>query len=198
MTSAKRVGSARGRTCEIPSEGLFTKGCDRDVPLGQRSTAQVYQARWGIFCGWCRRRSLNPLTASVPRIADFFVHLRQDKGMSVSSIKGYQSALNSVFVLKGQDLSSSRELSMLVRSFAVSCPPAEVRPPAWDLSLVLRSLKTAPYEPLASVLERFVGLKALFLLALASSKRVGELRGCLLYTSPSPRDGLLSRMPSSA
>ena len=25
-----------------------------------------------------------------------------------------------------------------------------------------------------------------------------ELRVCLLYTSPSPRDGLLSRMPSSA
>ena len=25
-----------------------------------------------------------------------------------------------------------------------------------------------------------------------------NLRGCLLYTSPSPRDGLLSRMPSSA
>ena len=26
----------------------------------------------------------------------------------------------------------------------------------------------------------------------------GEVRICLLYTSPSPRDGLLSRMPSSA
>ena len=26
----------------------------------------------------------------------------------------------------------------------------------------------------------------------------GGGRGCLLYTSPSPRDGLLSRMPSSA
>ena len=25
-----------------------------------------------------------------------------------------------------------------------------------------------------------------------------EFRNCLLYTSPSPRDGLLSRMPSSA
>ena len=25
-----------------------------------------------------------------------------------------------------------------------------------------------------------------------------DLEGCLLYTSPSPRDGLLSRMPSSA
>ena len=28
--------------------------------------------------------------------------------------------------------------------------------------------------------------------------RVGEVYDCLLYTSPSPRDGLLSRMPSSA
>ena len=27
---------------------------------------------------------------------------------------------------------------------------------------------------------------------------LGPLQGCLLYTSPSPRDGLLSRMPSSA
>ena len=26
----------------------------------------------------------------------------------------------------------------------------------------------------------------------------GHPGGCLLYTSPSPRDGLLSRMPSSA
>ena len=25
-----------------------------------------------------------------------------------------------------------------------------------------------------------------------------QVRNCLLYTSPSPRDGLLSRMPSSA
>ena len=30
------------------------------------------------------------------------------------------------------------------------------------------------------------------------SKKYMEDRNCLLYTSPSPRDGLLSRMPSSA
>ena len=29
-------------------------------------------------------------------------------------------------------------------------------------------------------------------------KDMGKVMGCLLYTSPSPRDGLLSRMPSSA
>ena len=31
-----------------------------------------------------------------------------------------------------------------------------------------------------------------------SGPTMGYLLGCLLYTSPSPRDGLLSRMPSSA
>ena len=30
------------------------------------------------------------------------------------------------------------------------------------------------------------------------AKSMGEFAVCLLYTSPSPRDGLLSRMPSSA
>ena len=32
----------------------------------------------------------------------------------------------------------------------------------------------------------------------AASSRCGRCCNCLLYTSPSPRDGLLSRMPSSA
>ena len=31
-----------------------------------------------------------------------------------------------------------------------------------------------------------------------TASTLAELRSCLLYTSPSPRDGLLSRMPSSA
>ena len=45
-----------------------------------------------------------------------------------------------------------------------------------------------------------VGLEApvrLVLIALFARGHV-LLEGCLLYTSPSPRDGLLSRMPSSA
>ena len=30
------------------------------------------------------------------------------------------------------------------------------------------------------------------------AKKEAEVKACLLYISPSPRDGLLSRMPSSA
>ena len=34
--------------------------------------------------------------------------------------------------------------------------------------------------------------------AVAWARLQAHAHGCLLYTSPSPRDGLLSRMPSSA
>ena len=95
--------------------------------------------------------------------------------MSVSAVKGYCSALNSVLVLKGQDLAPSREITMLLSSFARSVDPVELRPPAWDVSLVLRSLTGALYEPLRTCEERFLAQKTLFLLALASAKRIGEL-----------------------
>ena len=108
-------------------------------------------------------------------IVGFLVHLCRDKGLSVSAVKGYRSALNSVFALKGMDLADSRPISMLIRSFSKSVRPEELRLPAWDVTLVLQSLTRAPYEPLRTSDERFLAQKTLFLLALASAKRIGEL-----------------------
>ena len=118
---------------------------------------------------------------------DFLIHLRQDKGLSVSAVKGYCSALNSVLALKGRDLAASREITTLLRSFARSVNPVELHPPAWDVSLVLQSLTGAPYEPLRTCEERFLAQKTLFLLALASAKRIGELHA-LSYRVSHTRD----------
>ena len=104
----------------------------------------------------------------------FLIHLRTDKGFSLSALKGYCSTINSVLALKGVDLATSRELSMLFRSFS-KCSPNDLRPPAWDVALVLQSLTDPPYKPLNTVEERFLAQKTLFLIALASAKRVGEL-----------------------
>ena len=153
----------------------------------RESSSRLYQSRWQIFCGWCRGRSVAPVNASVPVVVDFLIHLRQDKGLSVSAVKGYCSALNSVLALKGRDLAASREITTLLRSFARSVNPVELRPPAWDVSLVLQSLTGAPYEPLRTCEERFLAQKTLFLLALASAKRIGELHA-LSYRVSHTRD----------
>ena len=128
-----------------------------------------------------------PVNATVPVVVDFLIHLRQDKGLSVSAVKGYCSALNSVLALKGRDLAASRKITTLLRSFARSVNPVELRPPAWDVSLVLQSLIGAPYEPLRTCEERFLAQKTLFLLALASAKRIGELHA-LSYRVSHTRD----------
>ena len=136
----------------------------------RESSSRLYQSRWKIICGWCRGRGVAPVNATVPVVVDFLIHLHQDKGLSVSAVKGYCSALNSVLALKGRDLAASREITTLLRSFSRSVNPVELRPPAWDISLVLQSLTGAPYEPLRTCEERFLAQKTLFLLALASAK----------------------------
>ena len=157
----RKSGFSRGAALEM-------SGCVRE------SIARLYQAKWLSFCGWCRGRGVAPVNATVPLIVDF-IYLRRDKDLSVSAIKGYRATLNSVLTLKILDLLTSRELSMLFRSFSRFIARGELRPPAWDVALVLQSLTGPPYEPLRTVDERFLAHKTLFLLALASAKHVGEL-----------------------
>ncbi len=57
------------------------------------------------------------------------------------------------------------------------------RVPTWNLAIVLQGLSLAPFEPLEEVPDKFLTLKALFLLAISSLKRIGDLQapsGCTL------------------
>ena len=118
-------------------------------------------------------------------IADFLIFIRIDENLSLSSLKGYRAAINQVLRHKGIDLAASVEISALTRHFKISCPPVEVKPPQWDLNLVLRSLTKAPYEPLGQSSLKMLTQKTVFLLALASAKRVSELYGLSFKVSHS-------------
>ena len=52
------------------------------------STSRLYQAKWMLFCGWCRGGGVAPVNATIPLIVNFLIHLRCDKGLSVSAVKG--------------------------------------------------------------------------------------------------------------
>ncbi len=55
-------------------------------------------------------------------------------------------------------------------------PVARNRVPTWDLAIVLQGLSLAPVEPLEDVPAKFLTLKALFLLAISSLMRIGDLQ----------------------
>ena len=84
--------------------------------------------------------------------------------------------LAAVFRFHLPTLSSDPVLRDLIRSFKVETPPRPVRPPAWDLSLVLRCLSSSLFEPHHLCSLRNLTKKGLFLVALAMAKRTGELQ----------------------
>ena len=66
---------------------------------------------------------------------------------------------------------------------------------AWDLSLVLRFVNSSTFEPLSQAPLRALSQKTLFLLALATAKRVGELQALSCDVTFVGLDACLSYVP---
>ena len=83
-----------------------------------------------------------------------------------------------------------------------SLPPPKTAKPPPGLEAAAPLGSVPPYveaQPTACPIGRRLELQQHAILrALYEEFRVTSAKACLLYTSPSPRDGLLSRMPSSA
>ena len=118
--------------------------------------------------------------------------LREESGGS--SIRGYRSMLSAVFRFQLPSLSSHPVLRDL-RSFCLESAERQLRPPAWDLSLVLRFLNTSTFEPLSVAPLCALTQKVLFLLALATAKRVGELQALSSVVTFVHGDACLSYVP---
>ena len=73
------------------------------------------------------------------------------------------------------EITDSPILRDLLHSFRIEQPVIPNRAPPWDLALVLSYLKSSDFQPLESASLRSLTIKAIFLVSLATAKRVGEL-----------------------
>ena len=147
------------------------------LALSRRTSTRLnYQARWGKFHKWCKdfhHRSSEP---TIPKIAEFLTFLFKTERAAVSTIRGYRSMLSSVYKFCLPEILTLPILKDLTRSFEISAPRPVHQSPSWDLDKVLEYLSGPPFEPLADASFRNKTRKALFLLAMATAKRVGELQ----------------------
>ena len=84
--------------------------------------------------------------------------------------------LSGVFRFKLPGILSDPVLRDLIRSFKMEAPPRPVWPPSWDLTMVLRFLNSSTFEPLHSCSLWNLTKKVLFLVSLATAKRIWELQ----------------------
>ena len=103
--------------------------------------------------------------------------------------------LSAVFCFILSDVSSHPVLHDLLRSFRIERPLPSSRIPPWDLLRVLSLLRGPPFEPLSSCSLRDLPRMVLFLVALATARRVGELQAVSSSVSLSGEDLYLSYLP---
>ncbi len=162
----------------VGAEG-FSAHAARIISESNRpSTSQCYDAKWRAWSDWCLKQQVDPLDPSLGQVGEFFIHLYEVKNLSVSAIKGYRSAMSSSLKFSKNEASSvgsDPKLSAMIRYFARNRFISRSVTPRWNLTSVLWSLCSAPYEPLGQASLLNLSIKTAFLLAFATAKRRGEL-----------------------
>ena len=148
-----------------------------------------------MYRSWCHSHGHSVSRPSLAKVTDFLCWLRASKALSVSSIKGYLSMLSAVFRFHLPSLSSHPVIRDLLRSFCITSAERQLRPPSWDLSGVLRYLNSSEFKPLSRAPLRALTQKVLFLLALATAKRVRELQALSSVVTFVGGDACLSYVP---
>lgn len=96
-------------------------------------------------------------------------------GLTSSTLKVYVAAITAYHAPLG---SGSLGRYLLVSRFLHDAmrPASHARVLAWDLVVVLEGLSMAHFEPIESVLDKFLMLKTSFLCVFTSLKREGDLQ----------------------
>ncbi|XP_078233695.1 uncharacterized protein LOC144583561 [Pogona vitticeps] len=188
------------RGCPTPSSSpTFDTGCGQDTSPGLRnptpncvedipqirevivmskkpSTAKLYSYKWKGFLKFAASRGLVASPVSLSTLLLFLRYLF-DFNLSVSTLKVYIAAIVS-FQPPGSSASrlfSHPTVKNFLKGVVNLRPPTKLPVPQWSLQLVLHALMRPPFEPMATCDLKLLSLKSLFLVAITSARRAGEL-----------------------
>jgi hypothetical protein len=141
----------------------------------------VYDARWGAHSSWYSTSDLDPTVAPVNTILGFLTSLVKAK--AINTVKGYVTAISNRHApIDEQPCSIHHAVSLWIIGLMKQKGLPMVVGPQWNLEIVLHALKKWPFELLRMAANRYLTCKAIFLAAIASARRAGEL--CALACSP--------------
>ena len=140
------------------------------------STNRMYGDRWRRFTRWAAGQGFDPLDPTAAQVASFVFDLFDTHGLSPRTVKGYRTCIGSVLSRTGRArVVLHRTISDMIASMELQRPRTTPVLPQWDLGVVLEALNKPPYEPLHEASFKYLALKTVFLLAMASARRRSEL-----------------------
>ena len=157
--------------------GFSEQAAELSAKARRSSTRQTYDKRLRPYLKWCRTNKVDHLQASLKDIADYLVACF-NAGSAVNSVRVHRTAIGAIHMgfPDGSTVSNNRHLNLLIRGMHNERPPDRSLVPDWDLSMALRLLAKAPYEPIAEASLEDLTKKTVFLVAVASGRRVGDIQ----------------------
>jgi integrase len=161
----------------LTKEGFSLKAAEVISQAHRPSTRGLYNNKWTLFSKYCVVHKIKrPDKASICQVADFLLFLRQTRKLKASTICTYLAGISSVLTYSGGVKMSTRpELLAILKNFKVEDRKTASPPPKWDLNIVMRHLRSKAYEPLGEKSMEILSHKTLFLIALATAARLGEI-----------------------
>ena len=105
------------RASAIKEQGFSEAVAARIEAPQRRSTRSVYEAKWTIFTKWCLSNQVDFRAPPLKAIADFLLHLFQDKKLQPGTIDGYRSAIADKLGNFTINVSKDENLTRLLDSF---------------------------------------------------------------------------------
>ena len=140
------------------------------------STRGQYQSAWAKFLAFLTRESISHDRVILSTVFNFLSYEFGKWNRAYSTIACYKCALFHP-LLYALDLSiEGRQAESFMQGlFQIKPPPRTSRFPLWSLSDVLYFLRRGPCEPLEEAPWQLLTMKVLFLILLASGRRISEV-----------------------
>lgn len=165
------------------------------------STTRAYRVRWQIFSDWCTEKGLDPTTCPVQEVLSFLQAL-MEKGRAAATLGVFAAAITSGHMGFGTHTARSHPLvKRFLRGVRRLRSPRRCQVPTWDIQTVLKGLSGPPFEPIHRAEICHLSYRTVILLALASTKRAGDLCALSVHSScmSLPEgDGLMELWPNPA
>ncbi len=156
-------------------QGFSQSVIDRIKAPQRKSTRCMYDGQMKVFQNWSKANGFSRKKPTIAQIAGFFQYLFETLHRRPGTIRNYKSALVDKYPDLANEIRASDILKKLLQSFFTEKPNNSDYVNPWDLTIVLDALKKEPFEPLKDASLKYLTLKTVFLITLASGRRRSEV-----------------------
>ena len=151
-------------------EGKNISGHSADIILAswRSGTQKQYQTYINKWLNYCCERELDSLHPSVTDVIQFLTTLFE-KNLSYSSLKTARSALSTIITVDGMSIGNHPLVVRFLKGVFNLRAPVPRYKEVWDVSIVLRFLKTL--SPVSSLSLKNLSHKLVMLLSLVTAQR---------------------------